>query len=261
MLFGIKGSKSRQQELDHYPDSASLEAVIERIQGGETRLREELIETYQPFVKSVVSKVCKRYIDTTMDEFSIGLLAFNQAIDQFKEGKGSKFLTFADLVIRRRVIDFIRKEAKRHQYEQLELSPSEGEEESDESLVHQKAAMDVYQEDLDRDRRVADIQDYASKLAEFDIRFDLLSEQSPKHHDARENAKQVAKTLVENPELTKLFLKTKQLPTKDLLNLVTCSRKTIERNRKYIIAIALIYIGNFTTLMTYIEPNDEGTKK
>ncbi|GAY78475.1 RNA polymerase sigma-54 factor RpoN [Sporolactobacillus inulinus] len=51
--------------------------------------------------------------------------------------------------------------------------------------------------------------------------------------------------------------KKKQLPIKDLLQFVSCSRKTIERNRKYIIALALIYIGGFSALRSYIEPEME----
>jgi RNA polymerase sigma factor len=72
--------------------------------------------------------------------------------------------------------------------------------------------------------------------------------------DARENAKQVAKVLASDKGLSKILMQTKQLPTKDLLELVSCSRKTIERNRKYIIAIALIHLGEFNALRSYIEP-------
>lgn len=245
-FFGKRGSK--------LTDESPLEERIFMIQKGDQGLREALLSDYQPFIKTVVSKVCKRYIDQTMDEYSIGLLAFNQAIDQYKKDQGSKFLSFADLVIRRRVIDYIRKEARRNQNEWLDQPTINEDEEMEESLVQQKAAMDVYQRELESENRVAEIEAYENELQKFEISFEALSQQSPKHADARENAKQVAWELANDPELAKSFLETKQLPIKELLNRVTCSRKTVERNRKYIIAITLIYMGQYPSLKAYIEP-------
>ena len=43
------------------------------------------------------------------DEFSIGLQAFNEALDAYQSDKGASFLYFAKMVINRRVIDYIRK--------------------------------------------------------------------------------------------------------------------------------------------------------
>ena len=71
--------------------------------------------------------------------------------------------------------------------------------------------------------------------------------------DARKNAITVAKTLAENDELKELFLLKKRLPIKHLENQVEVSRKTIERNRKYIMAITLILIGDFIFLKDYIK--------
>ncbi|MGV3487843.1 MAG: sigma factor, partial [Tuberibacillus sp.] len=79
-----------------------LEDKIFKIQNGDERLRNRVITNYQPFVKKVASKVCNRFIDQTMDEYSIGLFAFNEAINQYKDSQGTRFLTFADMVIRRR---------------------------------------------------------------------------------------------------------------------------------------------------------------
>lgn len=250
MLFQGRQSKEKNLQV-----ASSLEDTIKKIQAGDKGLREDIIKDYQPFVKKVVSKVCKRFIDQTMDEYSIGLLAFDQAIDQYKENQGSKFLTFADMVIRRRVIDFIRKEARRNKNEYLDQQDFEGDEGLEESLIQQKAAIESFEMDRQSQRRMEQIQDYQIKLTEFGITFEDLSKNCPKHVDARENAKQVAYTLANHASLSKLLLETKQIPTKELLNLVSCSRKTIERNRKYIIAITLIHLGGFTALTSYINPD------
>ena len=59
---------------------SSLESKVLLIQQGDTTLQNELIHSYKPFVAKTVSSVCKRYIHESDDEFSIGLIAFNEAI-------------------------------------------------------------------------------------------------------------------------------------------------------------------------------------
>jgi RNA polymerase sigma factor len=77
-------------------------------------------------------------------------------------------------------------------------------------------------------------------------------EQSPKHMDARQNAIKVAQILIEHDELKRILFTKKQLPVKQLETLVSVSRKTIERNRKYIIAMTIILSGDYIYLKDYI---------
>lgn len=237
------------------PAELTIEEKVFRIQRGDERLRNQLIKDYQPFVKKVASKVCNHYIDHTMDEYSIGLFAFNESIDQYEHGQGSRFLTFADMVIRRRIIDFIRKEAR--QKKALFFEPDEENEENrnEESYAELKAAIDYYEIQRESEQRAYEIEEYQKLLKPFGITFKTLSKQCPKHKDARENARTIAKLLATDEKLSSFLLEKKQLPIKDLLTKVKCSRKTIERNRKYIIAAALIYLGGFTNLQSYIEPS------
>jgi RNA polymerase sigma factor len=235
----------------------SLEMNIFQVQQGDETLRNSIIESYQPFIKKVVSKVCNRFIDQTMDEFSVGLVAFNEAINQYQKGQGSKFLTFADMVIRRRIIDFIRKESRQMRHIYLDQTKPSDESTMEESFIEQQAAIDHFEEQRRINERMEQIESYQLLLLQYGITFDVLSKHCPKHADARENAKVSAKRLVEHKELVSYLKKKKQLPIKDLLQFVSCSRKTIERNRKYIIALSLIYIGGFSALKSYIEPELE----
>ncbi|MDD9147404.1 RNA polymerase sigma-I factor [Sporolactobacillus sp. CQH2019] len=234
-----------------------LEKNIFKVQQGDEPLRNFIIESYQPFIKKVVSKVCNRFIDQSMDEFSVGMVAFNEAINQYQKGQGSKFLTFADMVIRRRIIDFIRKESRQMRNIYLDQTEPGDENGMEESFVEQRAAIDYYEEKCQINERMEQIDSYQQLLLKYGITFDVLSKHCPKHADARENAKIAAKKLVEHKALVQFLKKKKQLPIKDLLQFVSCSRKTIERNRKYIIALALIYIGGFSALKSYIEPEKE----
>lgn len=229
-----------------------LEDKVLLVQEGDETLRSEILKEYQPFVKKVTSKVCNQYIDESMDEYSVGLCALNEAMDQYNPYQGSKFLSFANMVIRRRVIDHIRREQRQKRLFFF-VQEDNDEQRMEESYLEQQIALDHYRNHLQIEDRVSEIQEYRELLKEYGITFEVLSKQCPKHVDARENAKNIARIIVENEEFSAHLQEKKQLPIKSLLTKVTCSRKTIERNRKYIIAVALIYLGGFTALKSYIE--------
>lgn len=229
-----------------------IEKLVLKARSGDERIRHDLLEQYKPFVKKVVSKACKRYISESMDEYSVGLLALNEAIDQFNIEQGGKFLSFASVVINRRIIDHIRKES-RHNH--ILFSDEEDEEGNiQENYIERKTSLEKYEIEEERKKRVEEIKEYQKFLQEYGITFEVLSSECPKHIDARENAKIIAKTIAEDEGLRDTLIEKKRLPIKELEGQVSCSRKTIERNRKYIIAIALIYIGEFNALKSYITP-------
>jgi RNA polymerase sigma factor len=234
----------------------SIEDKVFEIQSGNETMRNQLIDDYQPFIKKVTSKVCNQYINQSRDEFSIGMFAFNEAINQYQTGQGSKFLSFADMVIKRRVIDFIRKEVRQNRYTYLQPEEEDEEGRLEDSYAEQQAALHYYDVQQQVENRVYEIEEFEKILKKFSITFKVLSKNCPKHIDARENAKKIAKMLAHNESLASFLMEKKQLPIKDLLTMVSCSRKTIERNRKYIIAISLIYLGGFTSLKSYIEPSE-----
>lgn len=235
------------------PTLFTLEEKVLKAQQGDDQIRQELLTEYQPFIKKVISKICHCYVNEQMDEYSIGLVAFNEAIDQYAEGEGSKFLTFANMVIRRRLIDYIRKEQRQTQHVVLQYEDEDEEGNLEESYAEQKASIAHYEKEEESKRRVEEIQEYQKLLLLYDITFDVLVKQCPKHIDARENAKEIARIIAHDEELSHYLLEKKRLPIKNIENIVACSRKTIERNRKYIIAIALIYLGGFSSLQSYIQ--------
>lgn len=228
----------------------SLEQIVLQIQSGDLLLRNELIDSFKPFIAKTVSSVCKRFITESDDEYSIGLIAFNEAIDKYNPEKGSSLLSFSETLIKRRTIDYLRTQNRKYD---LLSDYSTGEDfEQGESFLETERAMKEYEMKRDVEKRKEEIQLYQAKLQDFEVSFTDLVDSSPKHADARENAILIAKTLVEDPELNEILLLKKRLPIKQLEKKVSVSRKTIERNRKYIIAIAIILNGNFQYLKDYI---------
>lgn len=230
----------------------SLEESVEKIHQGDSDLREELIESYKPFIAKTVSSVCKRYIHESDDEFSIGLIAFNEAIQKYSSEKGSSLLSFAEVLIKRRVIDYIRQQS-RNQSVSFTSAVDITDEDERQTAIEDELSLVDFRKKAEQEQRREEIIQFQRILQEFDLSFQDLLEQSPKHSDARKNAMLVAKIIVDNEEMKNLLLEKKRLPIKQLEEAVTVSRKTIERNRKYIIAIALIMIGDYLYLKDYIK--------
>lgn len=239
-------------------NSQQLQEIVERIQRGDEDLRNQFLRKYQPFVSQVTSRVCKRYIDPNRDdEFSIALVAFDEAIQQYRPGKGSSFLSFADLVIRRRVIDYIRKEARQRQ-QSYSLDEVREEEGRLENMFEVEASLKQFSLDQESLMRREEIAHLEERLEDFGISLSELPQYTPKHVDARENAIRIARTIADHESLRMKLLQKKRIPMKDLMPLVEMSRKTVERNRLYIIAMAVIMIEDYQYLQSYlqVEPSD-----
>ncbi|WP_010529830.1 RNA polymerase sigma factor SigI [Lentibacillus jeotgali] len=228
-----------------------LEDMIILAQQGDQNIQNHLLKNYQPFIARCVSEVCKRYIDPQADdEFSIGLSAFNEAIMSYSPEKGSSFLTFARLVVKRKVIDYIRYVQKTPIAMSLDDSYDE---EHMENPVEVLAVKESYREEQDAKYLREEIMDFKEKLSTYKLSLVQLTDVSPKHRDARETAIAVARTLYNNTDLRKHVKKKKKLPLKNLAKLVNVSKKTLERNRKFILAIFIIMDEDYTYLKEYLK--------
>ena len=70
-----------------------LNDMLKQVKNGDILLREKLIADYQPFIIKTVSQFMGKYIEIeNSEEFSIGLITFNEAIDCFDESKNPIFL-------------------------------------------------------------------------------------------------------------------------------------------------------------------------
>lgn len=201
--------------------------------------REKLIVEYTPFIIKQLSLFTKKYIDEkNSDELSIGLIAFNEAIDSFDNTKGS-FLSFSSLLIKRRLIDFVRQN-------QQNTIPLE--------LYIEKST------DYEAENRKLEMISFVNLLSLYNISLDDLIKQSPKHADTRKIATKIAYSICENEYLLEYLKSKRNLPIKDLVNILKVSRKTIEKHRKYIIALVIIISEDLPILKQYINLESEVSK-
>ena len=92
---------------------------VERAQADEEYLN-KFIKDNKRFIMVSEFKETKRFISESDDEWSIALIAFHEAVKAYDLSKGN-FRTFAALVIRRRLTDYIISQS-RHQAE-IPLEP------------------------------------------------------------------------------------------------------------------------------------------
>lgn len=222
-----------------------LKELIVKAQQGDECSRQEIIQGSKAFVETVTSKICKRMISWTDDEMSISLIAFNEAIDRYDKSQNDNFYPYARIIIQSRLIDYFRKEGRQQAAVSLNAGAYDADgEEYGLNSAEIKQSLEHYQEQQQIQVRLEEIQIYSARLEEFGIYFEELEEASPERTDARKNLIQIAYEFVKHPRLVEVLLKTKQLPLKQILDFVKVSRKTVERGRKYLIALIIILISD-----------------
>jgi len=221
------------------------EEVILRLREGESHLRNSLVENYQNYVLAIVSKMIGKPAISS-DEYSIGLQAFNEAIDSFDTGKNVNFLYFAGLVINRRVIDYIRK-ARRFQSE-YPFTYFEAKDNDNYLEKHYATQPSIFTERLEMQEEILE---FKNNLLEFGITFEDLLRLTPKHLDTKLLCLHIAKKLTTSSELSNKLNIEKKLPISEILTLFHLNRKTIDNHRKYIIALYLVLNSNLEVIKSY----------
>lgn len=223
-------------------------------QSGDDQARERLIGAHTPLVLRVGAKVCGRYLQAGRDdEVSIGLLALNEAIDRYRPDSGASFSAFAEMVMRRRLIDHFRRESGRKETPFSEFEQEDGDG-GTWSPVEFSRAQEIDRDRRDQEDRAVEIAEFQRLLAPYGVTLRDLVRQSPQHVDARERAVSVARAIVGNPEWVAHLRSHHALPLRELAAKADLgvSRKTVERQRKFIIAVAVILMEGLHSLRAYV---------
>lgn len=234
--------------------SEGLSELLAKSQSGDATARNELIDAYTPFVLRITSQAARRYIEVGRDdELSIALIGFNEAIDRYDATRNTNFLGFAETIIRRRLIDYFRSQ-KSHSasvsWSQFDVVDDEG---NVVNYAETASSITAFATREEQAMRRLEIEVYSKRLAEFDIAFEDLVEISPKHADARGNAIEVARLVANDKDLREILFERKSLPLKQMEDRARVSRKTMERQRKYIIALVVLLTGDYECLHEYVK--------
>ena len=222
----------------------SVDNKLRKIINGDKEEREIFIKDYLPFIIKTVSNKTNRYIEVeNSPEYMIGIEAFNEAIDKYDFSKG-KFMSFASLVIKSRVTDFMRKEKRENNVITFtDLGESQC------NALEAKSNIDSLVESFSLKD---ELQKFEETLHEFSISLLDLVRESPKHTKVRIRTLNIATYIYDNNSLKKELMTKKRLPISDISKQLKVTSKELSRYRKYIIATVIILDSNLDVLKQYI---------
>ncbi|MCX7843440.1 MAG: RNA polymerase sigma-I factor [Clostridia bacterium] len=228
---------------------ASINDRVKSIRNDTTEIN-RLVEEYKPFIAACVEKTTGKHVKYGEDdELSIAMLAFVEAIKSYNFFKGN-FLSFSQNVIKRRLIDFYRKEKKHGNV--VSLSDYIGDDESKERDLSEEKSVDLYsQEEISRYRRM-EIEELKKELSAWDISLSELVDASPKHDKTRKMCVDIIRFILVQPELVTLIKNKKYLPVAEIEKNLQIPRKKIERMRKYLLAVIIIKTGDYQYISGYV---------
>ncbi|WP_157967334.1 MULTISPECIES: sigma factor [Paraliobacillus] len=231
-----------ETEVNHYIKAAS---------NGDDIAREKLINHHKPYIINTVGHVCKRFITWSDEESSLGLLAFDRAIDTYDSCANKSFLNYVYLLIKRELIDYFRRETK---LKHIPLEVESINSEDSVTVYDVDHSMDTYHQHLQQRELVEEILELSEILKQFNIEFEELEACSPTHRKTKANLITIANDFIQNPELVDFFLKKKRFPVTRFIEVSGHRLKTVERHRKYIVALVVVRLHpEWRQLSAYIQ--------
>lgn len=207
------------------------------------------LKEYEFFILKTANNVTGKYVTKSDDQWSVSLSAFHEAIEAYSFEKGS-FLSFSELVIKRRLFDYIKKQS-RH-FCEITINPHIFESDSDEDDVNLKQEVMKQVALKQDDDAKLEIEAVAEILKGYGFSFFDLVSVSPKAKKTKTVCARAILYIIENKILLNELKRTKLLPIKILENNLKLPRKILERHRKYIIAGAEIISGDYPILSEYL---------
>lgn len=210
---------------------------------------DELVRQYLPFIKSETAKRIHRFPrEGEDDELSIAMMAFHEAVLAYEKHRGA-FLKFAARAIRNRIIDFQRSEQRHRGHLRLDSAEGDDDRELAEKL---DTGADPIGDHTERTAAREEIAHFALGLSEFGLSLTDIADNCPRQArtlTACHRALAWAKT---QPELLEQTVRTKKLPITQLAAMTGVERKTLERHRKYMMALLLAYTNGFEIIRDHL---------
>ncbi|HEY9062668.1 MAG TPA: sigma factor [Pseudobacteroides sp.] len=237
-------------------DDSQINQKILEVANGNELVRQQIINQYKPYIINIVSHICKRFITWSDEESSIGLLAFNKAIDTYESSKGRAFLSYAYFIINRNLINFFHQNQKGEQY--LSLDYISNSEDSNLTAIEIEKSIQYYEEKVQNSDLVQEILELEEEISHYDIVFEELESFSPKHKDTKIMIDGMVENFLKDKNLIDELIKKKRFPAALFVKKTGYSVKTIERHRKYLITLIIISLHpEWTHLLTYISNKSE----
>ena len=208
------------------------------------------IRQYTAFIRSETVK----FIHTAPengheDELSIAMLAFYESILSYDSGRGA-FLPYAARAIRNRLIDHYRRE-KRHG-NVISLHAPAGDEEGRELGDTLPDHRDELAQRAHRQASREEIREFGEKLGQFGLSFSDVADNCPRQERTFAACRRVLDFARIRPDLLRQVEQEGRLPMKELAQGSGTDKKTLERHRKYLVAILLAFTNGYEIIRGHL---------
>lgn len=212
---------------------------------------DRMIHAYMPFIQKETAKFMKRPVDRDNDdELSIAMIAFYEAICDYSVLRGS-FLHYAALHIRSRLIDHARKE-KRHS-RHISYDAPEGDD-GREVLINKIADTDDHiEKSVESHAAKREIAEFSMNISDFGISLTEVAERCPRQKRTLDACRRALEFVRANPGIMDDFLRTRRLPVGAIAEGSGVERKTLERHRRYMVALLLAYTNGYEIIRAHLK--------
>lgn len=209
------------------------------------------IKQYLPFIKAETAKFMKRIPTEGRDEeLNIAMFAFYEAMRAYRPDKGA-FLNLAALTIKNRLIDHYRKEQRHTGLVYYDKNISDDDNETT-FLDGLKNEVDEYEAMTLREATRDEILHFTAELADFGLALSDVADSCPKQERTLKSCLQALAYAKTHPEILDQMLETKKLPITALAQGAGVEKKTLERHRKYVLAILLAFTNGFEIIRGHL---------
>ncbi|MBR3281971.1 MAG: sigma-70 family RNA polymerase sigma factor [Ruminococcus sp.] len=229
------------------PDANQIVSKVYKAKN-DSRAADELIAEYMPFIRSETAKFLNRPPNSSDDELSIAMFAFYESIKNYSRLRGS-FLKFASLQIKNRLIDNFRKEKRSKGLISLD-QPDE--DEKNELIDTISDEHDEYAESELREATQQEIAELSAQMTDFGVSMTDVADNSPRQRRTLEICNKAVRYARNNPEILADFLRTKKVPISRLAEGADVERKSLERHRRYLVAVLLICTNGYEIMRGHI---------
>ena len=226
--------------------------IVSQVRSAKTdsEAADALIRQYMGFIRSETVKFLHTAPENGHeDELSIAMLAFYEAVLAYEKSRGA-FLPYAARAIKNRLIDHYRTEKRQGNVISLDtrLDGEEG-----------RTLLDTIPDTADHAEDYAvrtasrrEIQEFSEKLAQFGLTFSDVADNCPRQERTFAACRRVLDFARTQPELLKRVEDTGKLPMGELAAGSGTDKKTMERHRKYLVAILLAFTNGYEIIRGHL---------
>ncbi len=233
--------------------------IVNRVYGSkmDAQAADALVREYFPYIQSETARFLKRMpIAGQDDELNVAMFAFHEAAMAYVQKKGS-FLKFAAVVIRNRLIDYRRKE-KRHTG-MISLDQRMGDEGKSRTLLEKiDAGHDEIAHRHARNAAKEEILEFSRQLSQYGLRLTDVADNCPKQARTMKACHQVLAYARKERILLDQFVASGKLPLSALAEGAGVEKKTLERHRKYLVALLLAYTNGYEIIRGHLSQITSG---